>query len=63
MPLYGYLYGYFFTQFIQQPQDLGVVRSFECLGACGFATPILINDDFIENVTPDNVAEIVRRYL
>ena len=23
----------------------------ECLGACGFATPMLINDDFIENVT------------
>jgi len=34
----------------------------ECLGACGFATPIMINDDFIENVTVEKVPEIVRRY-
>ena len=34
----------------------------ECLGACGFATPILVNDDFIENVTPDRVAGILERY-
>ncbi len=34
----------------------------ECLGACGFATPVLVNDDFIENVTPDKVADIVRKY-
>ncbi len=34
----------------------------ECLGACGFATPIMINDDFIENVTPERVAGILQRY-
>ena len=34
----------------------------ECLGACGFATPILINDEFIESVTPERVAELVRKY-
>lgn len=34
----------------------------ECLGACGFATPILIDDDFIESVTPDTVAAILARY-
>ena len=34
----------------------------ECLGACGFATPILINDDFIENVTADKVPDLVRKY-
>ncbi len=34
----------------------------ECLGACGFATPVLINDDFIESVTPEKVAELVKRY-
>ena len=27
----------------------------ECLGACGFATPDLIDDDFIESVTPERV--------
>src|SRR6059036_697047 len=34
----------------------------ECLGACGFATPVLVDDDFIESVTPDKVAELVKRY-
>jgi NADH-quinone oxidoreductase E subunit len=33
----------------------------ECLGACGFATPIMINDEFIESVTPENVPDILRR--
>ena len=28
----------------------------ECLGACGFATPIMINEDFIESVTPEKVS-------
>ena len=31
----------------------------ECLGACGFATPIMINNDFIESVTPESVARIL----
>lgn len=31
----------------------------ECLGACGFATPIMINNDFIESVTPEGVSRIV----
>lgn len=34
----------------------------ECLGACGFATPIMINSDFIESVTPDNVSEVLKKY-
>ena len=34
----------------------------ECLGACGFATPILIDDDFIESVTPERVPGILARY-
>ncbi len=31
----------------------------ECLGACGFATPIMINEQFIESVTPERVPEIL----
>ena len=31
----------------------------ECLGACGFATPVQINDETIENVTPDKVPGIL----
>jgi NADH-quinone oxidoreductase E subunit len=34
----------------------------ECLGACGFATPIMVDDDFIESVTPEKVPEILKRY-
>ncbi len=35
----------------------------ECLGACGFVTPVLINDDFIEGVTPEGVRELLERYV
>ncbi len=31
----------------------------ECLGACGFATPVMINSEFLESVTPDTVPAIV----
>ena len=31
----------------------------ECLGACGFATPVMINEQFIESVTPAKVPEIL----
>ncbi len=31
----------------------------ECLGACGFATPVMINETFIESVTPAKVPEIL----
>jgi len=34
----------------------------ECLGACGFATPVMINSDFIESVTPEKVPEVLRKY-
>lgn len=34
----------------------------ECLGACGFATPVMINDDFIEGVTPERVPGILQGY-
>lgn len=34
----------------------------ECLGACGFATPVMVNSDFIESVTPQRVAELLSRY-
>ena len=34
----------------------------ECLGACGFATPVMINTDFIESVTPEKVPELLKKY-
>jgi NADH-quinone oxidoreductase E subunit len=33
----------------------------ECLGACGFATPVMINDEFIESVSPETVPDIIAR--
>ncbi len=44
------------------PDGKWTVIEVECLGACGFATPVLINDDFIESVTPDKVPELVKKY-
>lgn len=44
------------------PDGTWTIVEVECLGACGFATPVLINDDFIESVTPEKVADIVRKY-
>lgn len=34
----------------------------ECLGACGFATPVLIDDDFHDSVTPEQVPGLLARY-
>ena len=44
------------------PDGKWTIIEVECLGACGFATPVLVNDDFLENVTPERVPEIVRKY-
>ena len=44
------------------PDGRFTVIEVECLGACGFATPILIGDDFIESVTPERVSGILERY-
>jgi NADH-quinone oxidoreductase E subunit len=44
------------------PDGRFTVIEVECLGACGFTTPILIDDDFIESVTPDKVPGILQRY-
>lgn len=34
----------------------------ECLGACGFATPVMVNSDFLESVSADRVADVLGRY-
>ncbi len=33
----------------------------ECLGACGFATVVQVNDRYLEDVTPDRVSGIVEK--
>jgi len=44
------------------PDGKWTVIEVECLGACGFATPVLIDDDFIDGVTAEMVPELVRKY-
>jgi len=34
----------------------------ECLGACGFATPVMVNSDFVESVSTETVPELLKRY-
>lgn len=44
------------------PDGRFTVIEVECLGACGFPTPILVDDDFIESVTPERVPGVLQRY-
>jgi NADH-quinone oxidoreductase E subunit len=43
------------------PDGRFTVIEVECLGACGFATPVMINQEFIESVTPETVPDILAR--
>lgn len=44
------------------PDGKFTVIEVECLGACGFATPVMVDDDFIEDVTPEKVPDLLKRY-
>ena len=44
---------------LTSPDGKYTVIEVECLGACGFATPIMINEDFIESVTPETVPGVL----
>jgi NADH-quinone oxidoreductase E subunit len=44
------------------PDGKYTVIEVECLGACGFPTPVMINEDFIESVTPETVPQLLERY-
>lgn len=44
------------------PDGKFTVIEVECLGACGFATPVMIDDDFIEGVSSEKVPELLARY-
>jgi len=46
---------------ITSKDDRYTVIEVECLGACGFPTPVMINEEFIESVTPEKVPEILAR--
>lgn len=44
------------------PDGRFTVVETECLGACGFVTPLLIDDDFLESVTAEAVPALLTRY-
>jgi NADH:ubiquinone oxidoreductase subunit E len=44
---------------LTSPDGRFTVIEVECLGACGFATPVMINADVLESVTAERVPEIV----
>ena len=44
------------------PDGRFTVVEVECLGACGFATPVLVDDDFHDAVTPERVPDLLARY-
>jgi NADH:ubiquinone oxidoreductase subunit E len=47
---------------VTSPDGKYTVIEVECLGACGFATPVMVNSDFIESVTPEKVPELLKNY-
>jgi NADH-quinone oxidoreductase E subunit len=46
---------------VTSPDGRFTVIEVECLGACGFATPVMINSEFIESVTAQSVPEVLSR--
>ena len=46
---------------VTSPDGKYTVIEVECLGACGFATPVMINEEFIESVTPEKVPDVLAR--
>lgn len=47
---------------VTSPDGKFTVIEVECLGACGFATPVMIDDDFIEGASSEKVPELLARY-
>lgn len=43
------------------PDGKYTVIEVECLGACGFATPVMINEDVVESMTAESVPGLLAR--
>ncbi len=46
---------------VTSPDGKYTVIEVECLGACGFATPVMINEEFLESITPEKVPDVLAR--
>jgi NADH-quinone oxidoreductase E subunit len=44
---------------VTSPDGKYAVIEVECLGACGFNTPLMVNEKFIESVTPQSVPQLL----
>jgi NADH dehydrogenase (ubiquinone) flavoprotein 2 len=44
---------------VTSPDGKYTVIEVECLGACGFATPVMVNEQFLESVTPERVPDVL----
>jgi NADH:ubiquinone oxidoreductase subunit E len=44
---------------VASPDGRFQVIEVECLGACGFSTPLMVNEQFIESVTPETVPALL----
>jgi NADH-quinone oxidoreductase E subunit len=44
---------------VTSPDGKFTVIEVECLGACGFPTPVMINSEFLESVSPERVPSIL----
>jgi len=47
---------------LTSPDGKYTVIEVECLGACGFPTPVMINEEFLESVTPERVPAILAQH-
>ena len=47
---------------LTSPDGNYTVIEVECLGACGFPTPVMINSEFLESVTPQRVPSILAQH-
>jgi NADH dehydrogenase (ubiquinone) flavoprotein 2 len=47
---------------VTSPDGKYTVIEVECLGACGFATPVMVNEEFLESVTPESVPDVLARF-
>ena len=47
---------------LTSPDGRYTVIEVECLGACGFATPVMVNEEFVESVTPETVPAVLARF-
>jgi NADH-quinone oxidoreductase E subunit len=43
------------------PDGKWTVIEVECLGACGFNTPVMVNEDFLDSVTADSVPAVLAK--